>query len=79
MQLLGDVGHVDIVRWEIVLILTQDRCIVWAKHTIGMEKSFWTHRMELLGDVGRVESRSALFGDSVSRCKTSARFAPNIP
>jgi hypothetical protein len=66
MQLLGDVGHVDIVCWEIVLILTQDRCTDWAEHTIGLEKYFWTHRMELLGDVGHVESRSALFGDSVS-------------
>jgi hypothetical protein len=66
MQLLGDVGHVDILCWEIVLILTQVRCTVWAKRTIGLEKMFWTHRMELLGDVGCVESCSALFGDSVS-------------
>jgi hypothetical protein len=38
MQLLCDVGHVDIPRWEIVLILTQDRCIDRAEHTIGLEK-----------------------------------------
>jgi hypothetical protein len=25
------------VRLEIVLILTQDRCAVWAKSTIGLE------------------------------------------
>ena len=30
------------------------------------QKSFWTHPMELLGDVGHVESRFIPFGDSVS-------------
>jgi hypothetical protein len=30
------------------------------------QKSFWTHPMELLGDVGHVESRFDLFGDGVS-------------
>ena len=29
-------------------------------------KSFWTHPMELLGDVGHVESHFIPFGDSVS-------------
>jgi hypothetical protein len=29
-------------------------------------KSFWTYPMELLGDVGHVESCFGLFGDSVS-------------
>jgi hypothetical protein len=29
-------------------------------------KSFWTHLMELLGDMGHVESCFGLFGDSVS-------------
>jgi hypothetical protein len=28
--------------------------------------SFWTDQMELLGDVGHLESRIGLFGDSVS-------------
>ena len=46
-----------LVRLEIVLILMQDRCMVCAECTIG-SKSFWTHPMELLGDVGHVESRS---------------------
>ena len=32
--------------------------------------------MELLGDVGHVEPRFDLFGDSVS---VGARFAPNVP
>jgi hypothetical protein len=30
------------------------------------QKSFWSHPMELLGDVGHVESCFGLFGDSVS-------------
>jgi hypothetical protein len=29
-------------------------------------KSFWTHLMELLGDVGHVESCFGPFGDGVS-------------
>jgi hypothetical protein len=33
--------------------------------TIG-HIQFWTHPMELVSDVGRVESRFSLFGDSVS-------------
>ena len=47
---------------DIVLILTQDRCTVCVEHTIG-SASFWTHLMELLGDV---ESHFFPFGDSVS-------------
>ena len=50
---------------DIVLILTQDRSTVCVEHTIGL-KSFWTHPMELLGDVGHVESRFDPFGDGVS-------------
>jgi hypothetical protein len=30
------------------------------------QKPFWKHRMELLGDVGLVESRFGPFGDSAS-------------
>ena len=39
MELLGDVGHVEsrLVRLEIVLILTQDRCTVCAERTISSE------------------------------------------
>ena len=53
-----------LVCLEIVLILTQDRGkfmpnVPWA------QKSFWTHRMELLGDVGHVKSHFGLFGESV--------------
>ena len=36
--------------------------------------------MELLGDLGHVESHFFLFGDSVSvGAKIGARFAPNVP
>jgi hypothetical protein len=51
-----------LVRLEIVLILTQDRCTVCAER----HKSFWTHPMELLHDVGHVKSRFGLFRDSFS-------------
>jgi hypothetical protein len=50
---------------EIVLILTQDSCMVCAVRTIGI-KLFWTHPIEHQGDVGHVESHFDLFGDSVS-------------
>ena len=44
----------------------QDRCTVSAERTIGLKKSFWTHLMELLGDMGHVESHFGPFGDNVS-------------
>ena len=39
MELLGDVGHVNLVSIcvEVVLGLVQDRCTVCAKRTIGSE------------------------------------------
>ena len=53
------------IRLEIVLVLVQDRCTVCAERTIG-SKSTWTHPMELLSDVGHVESCFGPLGDSVS-------------
>ena len=50
---------------DIVLILMQDSCMVCVECTIGSEIIF-THPMELLGDLGHVESRFFPFGDSVS-------------
>jgi hypothetical protein len=44
-----------------MLILMQDRCTICAERTIG-GKPFWTHPMELLGDMGHVESRFSPFG-----------------
>ena len=39
MELLGDVGHVESrsVRLEMVLVLVQDSCTVYAKRTIGSD------------------------------------------
>ena len=39
MELLGDVGHVESrsVCLEMVLVLVQDRCLVCAKRTIGLD------------------------------------------
>ena len=53
------------VRLEIVLMLTQDSCTVCAENTIG-SKIMLTHPIELLGDVGHVESHFGLLGASVS-------------
>ena len=50
------------VHFEIVLILTQDRWTVCVERTIGSE-SFRMHLMELLGDVGHVESHFSQFVD----------------
>ena len=52
------------VHLEVVLILTQDRCIVCAKRSVGSE-IIWMHPMVLLGDVGHVESHFGLLGASV--------------
>jgi hypothetical protein len=67
-----------LVYLEIVLTLTQDRCMVCAEHTVA-QKSFLTHPIELLGDMGHLESRFGLFGDVVVSSKIGARFTPNIP
>ena len=42
MELLGDVGHVEShsVRLEMVLVLVQDRCTVYAKRTIRSDIVF---------------------------------------
>ena len=39
MELLGDVGHLESASFclEIVLVLVQYRCMVRARHTIGLE------------------------------------------
>jgi hypothetical protein len=50
---------------EIVLILTQDRERL-APNIIQPQKSFWTHSMELIGDLGHVEYRFGSFSDSAS-------------
>jgi hypothetical protein len=54
-----------LVYLETMLVSVQDRCTICTKHTIGSEIIFM-HPMELLCDVGHVESHFGLFGDSVS-------------
>jgi hypothetical protein len=63
MQFHGDVGLVELVsvHLEIVLILAQDRCMVWDEHTICMEIILGTP-MELIGDEGQMEACFDLFG-----------------
>jgi hypothetical protein len=65
--LLVDEAQVEVilVHLKIVLILTQDRCTVCVECTIGLEIVLDPHPMELLGDMGHVESRIRLFGDGV--------------
>jgi hypothetical protein len=50
---------------EIVLILTQDRCTVCAKRTIGSE-IILAHSMVLQVDEAQVEGRFSPFGDSAN-------------
>jgi hypothetical protein len=54
----------DSVHLEIVLILTQDRAR-FAPNVTQAQKSFWTHPMVVLGDVGHVKSCFSPFGRSV--------------
>jgi hypothetical protein len=54
-----------LVCLETVIVSVQDRCMVCAKCTQA-HKSFWMHPMELLDDMGHVESRFGLFGDSAN-------------
>ena len=53
------------VYLETMLVSVQDRCTVCAKNTIG-SKIILVEPVELLGDVGHVESHFGPFGDSVS-------------
>ena len=53
-----------LVPFEVVLILTQDRCTRCAERAIVSEV-MWAHPMELLGYTGQVEAHFSPFGDSV--------------
>jgi hypothetical protein len=55
----------DSVYLEIVQILSKIGAQFWL-NILEAQKSFWMHRMELLGDVGHVESHFSPFGDSAS-------------
>jgi hypothetical protein len=53
------------VRLDIVVTLRKIGA-QFAPSVLEARILFWTHRMELLGDMGHVESRFGLFGDSVT-------------
>ena len=53
------------LRLETVLVSVQDRCVVCAKRTIGIE-SVLDAPMVLLGDDAQVQARFGLFRDSTS-------------
>ena len=57
-------NHVSI-RLATVLVSVQDRCMVCAKRTIGLEIVL-DAPMVLLGDEAQVEARFVLFGDSAN-------------
>jgi hypothetical protein len=58
-----------LVRLEIVLTMAQHRCTVWDERAIRSEIVLDTP-MELLGDVGQIEARIGVFGDSVNLSAT---------
>ena len=64
---LGDKAQVEahFGLSDMVLTLTQDRSRLASNIPLD-QKSFWTDPMELLCDVGHVESHFIAFGDSVS-------------
>jgi hypothetical protein len=65
--LLGDEAQLEarLGLFEIVLIFMQDRCTVCGESTIG-SKIIFDASLELLGDMGLLESRFSLFRDSLS-------------
>jgi hypothetical protein len=67
MVLLSDVGLVELcsVHLVIVLILTQDSCMVCTERNIGSQ-IVWDAPDGLLSEMGRVESCFSPFGDSVN-------------
>ena len=58
-------GKLVSVRLEIVLVLVQDRCMVCAKRTIGLDIVFHAP-MVLLGDEAYLEARFNPCGDSAN-------------
>ena len=60
-----DLWNPDSDCLEIVLVWVQDRCMVCAKRTIGLDIVF-NAPMVLLGDEAQVEARFSPFGDSAN-------------
>ena len=57
-----DLWNLVLVHLEIVLVSFQDRCMVCAKRTMGLDIVFNTS-MVLLGDEAQVEAHFWSFGD----------------
>ena len=57
-----DLWNLVSVHLEIVLVSVQDRCMVCAKHTIGLDFVF-NAPMVLLGDEAQLEARFRPCGD----------------
>ena len=62
-------GKLVSVRFEIVLVLAQDRCTVCAECTSGMKIILGTPDL-LLGNIGQEEACFGSFGDSVNLSAT---------
>jgi hypothetical protein len=67
MVILCDVSQAEahFGPFETVLISAQDMCRVCADVPYAW-KSFWAHLIELLSNMGQVQARFDLFGDSVN-------------
>jgi hypothetical protein len=68
MVFLGDEAHVDARLGQFGVSANLDARLVhgFALNIPQAQKSFWTHLIEHLGDVGHVKSHFGLFRDSVS-------------
>ena len=66
MELLGDKGRGNLTSFCLETVLVRCEIGAWFASNVPKSRtSFWTHPMELLGDVGHVKSHFGLFGDSV--------------
>ena len=63
MERLGDYGLVKLVSVRLETVSVQDRCMVCAKRTIGLDIIF-NALMVLLGDEAQVEAHFSLCGHS---------------
>ena len=81
MVFLGDEAQVELfsVRYEIVLILTQDRCMVCAERTIGSKIILDEPDGTPTGRESRGISFRSIWRQCSYWCKIGARFAPNVP
>ena len=78
---LGDEAQMELISVlsDIVLILTQDSRTVCVERTIGSEIILDTPNGTPRGRGSRGFSLLSLWRHCYCRCKTGARFAPNIP